>query len=99
MAEKSTTISAQNTFTSNFDVELGALITISGTFVATISLQKLLTDGSTYVDVTDNNGAVITFTAGGTYKLEGTGSKIVYRLGVKTGNYTSGTVNLEMQYI
>lgn len=80
-------IGAQNTFsdparfTGNFN------ISISGTFVATATVQRS-PDGTNWFDVN-------TYTA----PFEGTGFEpelMYYRIGVKTGQYTSGTVNVRI---
>lgn len=94
---KTKTVTAQNTFTDPFIVNKGGIITLFGTFSATVVLQKRLLDGVTWVDVTDNDGLATTFTLAGTYEMQGEGFEVEYRVGVKTGGYTSGTVNIEVQ--
>jgi hypothetical protein len=78
----SASITAQNTFTDSVKLEGYFNISISGTFVATVFVQRSI-DNSTWVDVNS-------FTA----PFEGTGFDpefMWYRIGVKTGGYTSGT--------
>jgi len=79
----SASITAQNTFTDAARLEGYFNISISGTFAATVTVQRSI-DNSTWVDVDS-------FTA----PYEGTGFDpefMWYRVGVKTGDYTSGTV-------
>jgi len=82
-------ITAQNTFCNPVYVhEHGALV-ITGTFVATVTLQ-CSADGSTGWTDTD------TFTGVGVNTFtDYTGQW--YRAGVKTGNFTSGTVNVNLR--
>jgi hypothetical protein len=89
-------ITAQNTFGDPLAIKTGGLLTLTGTFTATVSLQRLL-DGTTlaaptWVDVTNNSGTATTFTTVGTYTISPIAVPGVYRFGVKTGNFTSGTV-------
>jgi len=89
-------ISAQNTFSTPLAIKTGGLLTLTGTFSATVSLQRLL-DGTTiasptWVDVTNNEGTVVTFALTGTYTIEPLSVPGIFRWGVKTGAYTSGTV-------
>lgn len=83
-------LSAQNTFGQWLNLSQGGIITISGTWVGTISLQRRGADGNTN-DVTDNSGNAITFTKNGTYSINPYLLHGDYRWGFKTGNYTSGT--------
>lgn len=82
-------ITAQNSFTDTFSANGPFNIILAGTWAATVTLQMLRADGSTWVDVT-------TWTANAIKIGEAppTGGK--YRLGVKTGDFTSGTVNAEL---
>lgn len=100
MAQARTTskaIGAQNIFTDAIVVNSGAIIALTGTFSANVVLQKLALDNSTWIDVTYNDGTATIFTLAGTYLINGTGFDVVYRVGVKTGGYTSGAVNIEIQ--
>lgn len=85
------TISAQNTFSKPIALRSGGVLTLSGTFSATVSLQRKGVSG-TWVDVTNNSGSATTFTATGTYTVAPSETSAEYRWGVKTGNYTSGSV-------
>lgn len=91
-------ITAQNQWTtpSYFSTDFGmeassADITISiyGTFVATVTLQRSFDDGSNWHDVA-------TYTAPTQTKVEHTNFSAKWRLGVKTGEFTSGTVNVRL---
>lgn len=81
-------ISAQNTYTDSISFGPGYFsLSIWGTFSASVVVQRTF-DGTTWLDVA-------TFTEpteeGG---YEPTGA--VYRAGVKTGAFTSGTVNVRI---
>jgi len=76
-------ITAEDTFTTAARLEGYFNISISGTFVATVFVQRSI-DNSTWVDVNSY-----------TTPFEGTGFDpefMWYRIGVKTGGFTSGTV-------
>jgi hypothetical protein len=82
-------ITAQNTFTTPLLIQPGNSfdITVSGTFVATVVLQRSK-DQVTWLDVAS-------FTA----PVENTGSAgsaWYFRIGVKTGGFTSGTVVVDL---
>lgn len=95
----SSSISAQNTFTSSIRVtgvtsSRTFTVNISGTWVATVSLQRSIGDENNWEDTSTTYVAntVTTFS-------DGLDNQIVYyRLGVKTGNYTSGTVVASLTY-
>jgi len=88
---RSLSITAQNTFSAPNKMSKGGVLTLSGTFVATVSLQRRGTD-LVWVDVTNNAGAAQVFTVPGTYTISPSRTSADYRFGVKTGNFTSGTV-------
>ena len=82
-------LTAENTFTDEFIPKPGEWVfSIRGTFVATVSVQRSLDDGVTYSDLEQFTSAV-----------EGVGRRIIagerFRIGIKTGDYTSGTVTVE----
>lgn len=85
------TISAQDTFSSPLTMKAGGVLTLRGTWTATVSLQRK-EKGGNWVDVTNNSGTATTFTANGTYTVSPMGTVADYRWGVKSGNYTSGSV-------
>ena len=79
-----TSITAENTFTDAVDIFGLFNLSISGTWVGTVTLQRSFDFGATWVDVT-------TYTA----NIQDAGDEpeklVVYRAGIKTGEYTSGT--------
>lgn len=65
--------------------------TITGTYTATLTLQRSVGESGAWVDVQTISGS-------GTYN-DGLDNQIVfYRIGIKTGNYTSGTADVVMTY-
>lgn len=82
-------ITAQNTFSDGLYTEGAFNISIAGTFVATVTVQRSFDQGATWRDVD-------TFTA----PIETNGFDpepvVVYRAGVKTGDFTSGTVDIRI---
>ena len=82
-------ISAQNTFSDGLYVVGAFNLSISGTFVGTVTVQRSFDQGATWRDVD-------TFTA----PIETAGSDpepvVVYRAGIKTGEYTSGTASIRI---
>jgi len=82
-------VTAENTFSDGLYTEGAFNLSISGTFVATITVQRSFDQGSTWRDVD-------TFTA--PIETYGTDPEpvVVYRAGVKTGDFTSGTVNIRI---
>jgi hypothetical protein len=87
MPRTSVSAAAENTWSPAIQVVGSFNISISGTFVATVTVQRS-EDGSTWRDVN-------TFTA----PFEGVGYDPIlnyYRIGVATGDFTSGTVVASM---
>lgn len=90
-ADVSLAISAQNTFTP-WVALLGEFnLSISGTWAGTVTIQRTFDGGTTVLDVN-------TYTA----NIEDRGSEphghgyTLYRVGIKTGQYTSGTANVRL---
>ncbi len=85
----SATIIAQNTFSNSIDIPAGYFsVSVQGTFVGTITLQKTYDGGFVWYDVD-------TFSiAGENVGLEPEGAK--YRIGVKTGGFTSGIIYVRL---
>ena len=82
-------ITAQNTFTNPVRLTGAFNISISGTFAATVTVQRSF-DNSAWHDVNSFTGP-----------FEGTGYEpeaMYYRAGVKTGAFTSGTAVLRVGY-
>ena len=67
----------------------GFNISISGTYVGTVHLQRSHDSGATWKDVTYWTSEEVESKAGDPANLP-------YRIGIKNGNYTSGTVNLRL---
>ena len=91
-------IAAQNTFTSNIEVSgVGEsrrfAITLTGTWVATVTLQRSVGVAGNWVDVTSFTSNTAT-----TYNDSLDNQLVFYRIGVKTGGYTSGTVVATLDY-
>lgn len=91
-------VAAANAWTDSIKVEGADAarifgITITGVWVATVTLQRS-------VGVVGNWKDVINYTTNQSITLDDAlrNQTVYYRIGVKTGNYTSGTVILEMVY-
>ena len=89
-------ITGQNSFSDPIDVHGSSRnvrygqfnVSIWGTFVANITLQRSFDGGTTWLDV-------ISYSA----PIEDAGTEVepaLYRIGVKTGGFTSGTVNVRI---
>lgn len=66
-------------------------IGISNTFVATLTLQRSIGEEGDWTDVT-----TYTTTQGTSYQDNLDNQIVYYRIGVKAGNYTSGTANITL---
>ena len=93
------TLTAQNQFSSSVRVSgvgtaRNVTLTITGTWTATVTLQRSVGDESNWVDVTSYTSNQ----AGITYNDALDNQIIYYRLGIKTGCYTSGTVVVQLDY-
>jgi hypothetical protein len=79
-------VAAQNTFCEDaeFDYRRPFNLSVSGTWSGTVTLQRSFDNGSTWVDVWSTTSNVET-------AVESIESGVLYRLGIKSGNYTSGT--------
>ena len=64
-------------------------MSVSGTWVATVTLQRSFDSGSTWLDVK-------TWTGNAEEALCDPEVGVQYRIGVATGNYTSGTVEVRI---
>jgi len=83
------TIDAEDTFSDKINVMGNFDLSIAGTFDATVTVQRSFDAGVSWADVD-------TFTA----PIETAGFDPVscnYRAGVKTGNFTSGTVTVTIR--
>ncbi len=90
MADVARTITAQNQYTDSIEVAAGNFsVSLVGTFSMTVTVQFSEDNGVTWADVQD-------FTEPGRWTgWEGSGGK--YRIGCKTGNYTSGSVFVKIK--
>lgn len=91
-------LTAENTFTASTFIVSGVGVgrdftySITGTWVATITLQRS-TDAASWVDVRSFTANETTTFSDGLDNVE-----YYYRIGVKTGAYTSGTVVLALSF-
>lgn len=76
---------AQNTFSTPVPLQREFNLSLSGTWAATVTLQRSFDQGQTWLDVA-------TYTANIQDRGFEAEAGVLYRVGVKTGNYTSGTV-------
>jgi hypothetical protein len=92
MSLQERSITAENQFTdavAHSSSEGDIALSISGTFVATVTLQRSLDQGETWTD--DDN----TYTAPTEQNIPPTEGAL-YQAGVKTGDFTSGTVEVKL---
>lgn len=99
MAVASASITAQNTFTDWIApstqnalgiTAMGYLnLSIYGTWVGTVTVQRTFDDGTTVLDV-------VTYTSNAERLVEDHEHGIKYRVGIKTGDFTSGTANVRL---
>ena len=85
--KESVSVTAQNSFSSLIRLKGLYNVSISGTFVATITIQRTLDGGTTWNDVCSYTAPVEDV------RLASTADplEVVYRIGCKTGGFTSGT--------
>lgn len=95
----SESITAENQFTGHIrvtgvDATRTFRIVVSGTFTATVTLQRSVAEPGSWVDVTSYASP----TTVAAYD-DGLDNQIIYyRIGVKSGAYTSGTVAVSLEY-
>ena len=81
-------LTAQNTWNNSDGIEVDPRrpfnVSVSGTFSATVTLQRSFDAGLTWLDVW-------TTTEAAEELVDSVGSAVLWRLGVKTGGFTSGT--------
>ena len=86
----SVSASAQNTFTSSIALRGKADLSISGRTDSTITLQRSFDAGANWRDIEQ-------FTADAEKLIEASHQpNVIYRLGIKTGDYVSDTVLCEI---
>ncbi len=83
-------ISAQNTWSDAISFAVGIFdLSVSGTFTATVTLQRSFDAGSTWLDVE-------TFTQGVEAVVDNADNTVKWRIGVATGDYTNGTAEVRL---
>lgn len=86
-AKQLTTLSAsaENTFSDPVAIHGKFNISLSGTWSGTVHLQRSFDNGSTWMDVGE-------YTENAELSGDEVEDSVLYRIGVKSGNYVSGTV-------
>ena len=79
------TITEENKYSNPVALQRKFNFSLTGTFVATVVVQRSFDDGINWLDVA-------TFTAPGEFIGEEPEKNMRYRFGVKTGAYTSGSI-------
>ena len=94
----SDSVAAENTFTDDIRItgvgsSRGFAVTVSGSFSGTVTLQRSITAPGDWTDVETYTGGISkTFN-------DGLDNQIVhYRIGIKSGQYTSGTASLQLTF-
>ena len=89
---KTKTITAANQWTGNIDLIGFFNYSAQGTFAATVTLQRSFDNGSTWEDVDSDTEAfsLTGFEPFAPFKVSK--PHVTYRLGVKTGEFTSGSI-------
>lgn len=92
----SASVTAQNVFTDSIrvtgvDASRGISVSITNTWTATVTLQRSFDDGVSWIDVTTYTTNTTT-----TYDDGLDNQEILYRIGVKTGDFTIGQVDLTL---
>jgi hypothetical protein len=83
-------ITAQNTFSDSVMLRGPFNVLITGTFSATVTLQRSFDNGSTWID------HPTTWTTPTWTTVTECEYGVLYRIGVKTGGFTSGTAVLRI---
>ncbi len=84
------TITSANQFSQavQFDSNSYFLVSVEGTFTAAVTLQKSYDNGVTWNDQPDSN-----WTTPIEMVCLAVDNSVLWRIGVKSGNYTSGSIN------
>ena len=87
-------ITAENVYSDPVRISGHAAFWLSGTWAATVKLQRSADAGQTYQNVTDSVGTELAWTANVTTSIfePSADPDVRYRFGVPTGSFTSGTV-------
>lgn len=81
-------IDAENTFTDSMDCKSGSLaLSISGAWEGTVTVQRGFDGGENWYDVDK-------FTSNVETTINDPVAGVLYRAGIKTGNYISGTAEI-----
>ena len=88
MASVTKSISAENTWSDPIEIRGNFDLSIAGTFSATVTVQRSFDGGSTWNDVDTFTAPIETFGSQPHYAK--------YRVGVASGNYTSGTADVAL---
>lgn len=84
MAKVEVEVTAEDTWSDSIPVKGRFDLSISGVFVATVTVQRSFDGGSSWSDVDTFTDVIETYGEQPSYAL--------YRVGVASGDYTSGTV-------
>jgi len=87
-------ITAEDTFSAALEFhgsKQTANLSVSGTFSATVTAQRSFDNGSNWLDVEQ-------YTSGIEKVLDNVERAVLWRVGVKTGDYSSGTVEARLSY-
>lgn len=91
MRSRTDTISGPDQWSTPVALRYGGTLTLTGTWSAIVTVQRRLRNGD-WIDVTDNDATLHTFTLNGTYAVNPIGITAAYRWGIKAGEYTSGDI-------
>ncbi len=89
IVEQKATLTAQNTFTEWAQLKGNADLSISGLSDSVVTVQRTLDDGTNIKDIEN-------FTADAEKIIVSSISGMLYRVGIKTGDYGSDTVIVEI---
>ena len=89
IVEQKATLTAQNTFTEWAQIKGEADLSISGVSDSTVTVQRTFDGGTTIKDIES-------FTADTEKLITGSVSGVLYRVGIKTGDYGTDTVLVEI---
>ena len=93
---KTKTITAENQWTTPIELIGDFNYSAQGTFSAKVTLQRSLDNIETWEDV-DFNISPFSYIGTEPYSpFKVSGAHIFYRLGVKTGDFVSGTINVKL---
>lgn len=85
VAYTTATLSAENTFCAGVNIQGEASLLTSGTWSGTLTMQVSFDGGTTWVDVPSGS-----FTSNVDRRFKEPAARVQYRVGFKTGGYTSG---------